>query len=860
MSPEISRRSFLAGSASVGAAVALGGPAARAAARAGSSPDRRAADLVAQLTLEEKIGLVHGVPSPTYIGYVPGVERLGIPALLLTDGPAGIRTPKPTSGPSTAFPAPIALAAAFDPELARRVGVAFGSEAKAKAQNVVFAPIVNLARVPEGGRLFEAFGEDPVLTTAMGVAVIEGIQSMGVIATVKHWIANDQEDDRHLVSADVDERTLREVYLPPFAAAVGRGRVGAVMAANNAVNGKYNAQSAPLLRDLLKGELGFAGFVCSDYAATHDPVRAAMGGLDLDLPDDHNFGPPLLQAVTDGRVPMAVLDDKVHRLLRTMIEFGIYDGGGTSARGGPGAANTPEHAALAQEVAERGTVLLTNTPVDGAPVLPLDPSASLAIAVVGPFAATPRIGGDGSSHVVPVASVSPVDAIGARFAAAQVSTAVGAYASYVAVPTTVLHPPGDDTQHGLLGQYFANPDFAGSPAYTTIDPGITKSWNTAGPGQGLPTENFSVRWTGTITPTVSGRHTFATRSDDGSTVWVGGTLVVDNSGEHDVRQRSGVIDLDAGRAYDLRVDYVQRTFRASVSLQWILPADALIAEAADTAGAADLAVVCVSDLESEGIDRENLELPGQQDELIAAVAARNRRTVVVSNAGGPVTMPWLGDVAAVVQAWYAGQQDGAALARVLAGDVDASGRLPVTFGRREADYPARRPQQYPGVTVRGPHQPDVTFSERYSEGRLIGYRHFDARGIEPLFCFGHGLSYTSFAYRDAHVRVTGSGASTTVHVAVAVLNTGARAGDEVVQLYVGIPGDAADQPRQVLRGFRRVHLAAGDRRMVHLALGFAELASWDPQGHRWVLVPGEYVVRVGASSRDIRTEHAVALG
>ena len=304
--------------------------------RAEVSADHRAAALVAQMTLEEKISMVHGMPSASYVGYVPGIARLNVPALLLTDGPAGIRTPKQTNGPSTAFPAPIALAACFDVELANRVGRALGSEAKAKGQNVVFAPIVNLARVPEGGRLFEGFGEDPILTSAMGVEVIDGIQSMGVIATVKHWICNDQEDDRHLVSATVYERTLREVYLPPFVAAIKKARVGSVMAANNKTNGKYNAQNGPLLRELLKEELGFAGFVCSDYAATHDTVPAALAGLDLDLPTDLYFGAPLQAAIEAGTVPMSVLDDKVHRLLRTMIVFGIFDGNGTSGRGGPG--------------------------------------------------------------------------------------------------------------------------------------------------------------------------------------------------------------------------------------------------------------------------------------------------------------------------------------------------------------------------------------------------------------------------------------------------------------------------------------------------------------------------------------------
>lgn len=851
---KINRRSLLAAGAIAGATGVLAGPVtarAGAAARdatAGGSADDRAAALVARMTLDEKIAMVHGTPSDTYIGWVPGIERLGIPDLLLTDGPAGIRTPKQTSGPSTAFPAPIALAASFDGDLARRVGAAMGREAKAKRQNVVFAPIVNLARVPVGGRLFEGFGEDPVLAGVMGREVVLGIQSLGVVATIKHWICNDQEDNRHIVSAEVDEATLREVYLPPFEAAIRDGGAGAVMAANNGVDGAYNAQSAPLLRDLLKSELGFRGFVCSDYAATHDTVLAALGGLDLDLPDADKFGAPLADAVRDGTVGVAALDDKVRRILRTVIDLGILDGGGTSARGGPGAANTPEHAALARQVAERGAVLLKNDPVGDAPLLPLDPGRSLRIAAVGPYAATPRIGGNGSSHVVPVASVSPVDGIAARFPHATVRTAPGAYADFDTVPTSVLRTP--DGAAGLRGEYFDNPDLAGDPALTRTDPTVSQNWGENGPGHGLPARNFSVRWTGTLTPAASGRHTLATRSDDGSRVYLDGALVVDNSGEHGVRRRWTTVTLRAGRPYELRVEYVQRTFRARIILQWIPPAERLVADAVATAADADVALVFVSDLESEGLDRQDLALPGRQDDLVAAVAAANPRTVVVCNAGGPVRMPWRSDVPAVLAAWYAGQQDGEALARLLAGDVSPAGRLPVTFGRREADYPARTARQYPGVPATGDHQPDLDFEESYREGDLIGYRHFDARGIEPMFCFGHGLSYTTFEYR----RMAVGARHGKVWVEVTVRNTGDRPGDEVVQLYVGRP-----RGTRMLRAFRRVHLDPGRQAAVRFALGTRDFARWDRHRHAWRVPPGRHDLLVGASSRDIRFHRRIHL-
>ncbi|MDQ2755475.1 MAG: glycoside hydrolase family 3 C-terminal domain-containing protein [Actinomycetota bacterium] len=856
MSAHLTRRGLLV--AGVGAAavpLTVGSPGS-----AISSADSRARALVRQLTLDEKIALVHGGPSDVDVGFVPGLPRLGIPDLRLTDGPAGVRQPKTTDGPSTAFPAPIALASTFDDGLARRLGSALGSEAKAKGQNVLFAPIVNLARVPEGGRLFEGFGEDPMLTGAIGREVVLGIQSMGVVATVKHWLANDQEDSRHQVSVDLDERTLREVYLASFVEAVLGGRASAVMAANNGVAGAYNGQSAALLHDLLKVELGFLGFVCSDYSATHDTVLAALAGLDLDLPDDQWFGAPLRRAVVDGTVPVAVLDDKVERLLRTVIALGILDGGGTSARGGPGEVNTRAHADLAQEVAERGAVLLRNEQVGGLPLLPLSPQVIRSIAVVGPYAANPRIGGDGSSHISPLTSVSPVDGIAAHFPGATVRSAPGAVAEATPVPSTVMLPPGGGPTHGLLGAYFANETHSGTPVFTRVDGLIGRIWGKDGPGHGIPAEGFSVRWTGTLTARTTGTHTFSTRSDDDSWVWVGGALVVDNGGEHGLRVSSGQVQLVAGRRYTLRVDYVQRTFRAGLSFSWLEPVDTLVRAAARLAASCEVAVVVVGDVETEGSDRESLALPGQQDQLIAAVAAVNPRTVVVSQSGGPVLMPWLASVPAVLQLWYGGQQVGDALARLLAGEVSPAGRLPVTFCRQASDYPARTPSQYPGVAATGSHQQGLDLEEHYDEGLLVGYRYLDAQHTEPMFPFGHGLAYTTFAYGPVSVTVSGSAPdpALSVRVSVPVTNSGNRTGEEVVQVYVARVRDLGAPPK-VLRAYRRRAIPPGTRQVVRITLGRKDFARWDVASHAWVVPPGPYDVIVGASSRDIRGTARITL-
>lgn len=559
-------------------------------------------------------------------------------------------------------------------------------------------------------------------------------------------------------------------------------------------------------------------------------------------------------------MPVAVLDDKVERVLRTVIALGILDGGGTSTRGGAGEVNTPAHADLAQEVAERGAVLLRNELVGGLPLLPFSPQVTRSIAVIGPYAAIPRIGGDGSSHVSPLTAVSPVDGIAAHFPGATVRTAPGAVAEAGVVPPEVLLPPGGGSTHGLLAAYFANENHSGTAVFTRVDGVVGRTWGTNGPGHGIPAEGFSVRWTGTLTARTTGTHTISTRSDDDSWVWVGGSLVVDNGGEHGLRVRSGQVHLLAGRRYTLRVDYVQRTFRASLSFRWLEPADSLVRAAARLAANCDVAVVVVGDVETEGSDRESLALPGQQDQLIAAVAAANPRTVVVSQSGGPVLMPWLASVPAVLQLWYGGQQVGAALARLLAGEVSPAGRLPVTFARQASDYPARTPSQYPGVPATGSHQEGLDLEEHYDEGLLVGYRYLDAQHTEPVFPFGHGLAYTTFTYGGVLASVSGAAAdpSLRVQVSVPVTNSGDRAGEEVVQVYVARVGDPGAPPK-VLRAYRRIAIQPGARQVVRITLGSKDFAQWDVASHAWVVRPGTYDVIVGASSRDLRGTARVTL-
>lgn len=696
------------------------------------------AELVRSLTREEKLRLVHGAVDPDgeATGYVPGVERLGIPPLKLVDGPMGIRT---NAQPATAFPASISLAASFDPDLARSFGTALAREAQAYGQDVVLAPGVNLVRVPHCGRSFEYFSEDPVVAGEFAASVVDGVQSEGVVAAAKHYVANNQERNRCGVSAEVDERTLRELYLRPFRRAVEAG-TGSIMTAYNRVGGTYASDNRRLVTEILKGEWGFEGFVVSDWHGTGSTVGAANGGLDLEMPgvpatelfegasadgfDPESFEPPdgipdisrgglfadpLDEAIDRGAVPEERLDDMVERVLGTMGRFGLLDG---TARD-DGAIDTPAHRALAERIAVRGTVLLEN---DGA--LPLPDDANVAL--IGPNVHEAKLGGGGSSEITPFRRTSPREGIESR---ADGAVEVARGVPEIAEPSLFDELPFD-----------------------------------VGDGDGSPGEIEPI-------PTVN--------------------------------------------------------------------------DAVATAERADVAVVFVRDAATEGRDRERLALPGGQDGLVDAVAEVADRTVVVVASSGPVELPWHDAVDAVLETWYPGQAHGRAIASVLYGDEDPSGRLPVTFAP-EADYPATDPRQYPGVDGEA----------HYEEGLFIGYRHFDSAGIEPTYPFGHGESYATFEY----------GTATTVDertVRVSVRNVGDRPGREVVQAYVRPPRrDGITRPARELAGFEPIHLEAGGTRDVEITLDERAVGRYDVEDG-WTVDPGTYTVEVGRSVGDVRTTSTI---
>ncbi len=817
--------------------------------------DERVADLVGRMTLEEKISLLGG--DRTGFATVP-IERLGIPAMTMTDGPVGVRWEK-----STAFPAGVAMAASWDPDLVSRIGAAIGREAKAHGRDVLLGPCLNIHRVPQGGRNFESFGEDPYLASRMAVAYVRGVQGEGVIATPKHFAVNNQETERMSVDVRVDERALNEIYLPAFKAAVQEGGAWAVMAAYNKLNGFWCSENPRLLADILKRDWAFKGLLMSDWGAVHSAVATSNAGCDLEMPRaEYMNAQQLLPAVKRGDVEAAIIDDKVRRLLRAMIVVGVLDRNGRPAPGG--ALDTPAHRALAREAAIDSTVLLKN---DGK-LLPLDAARLKSVAVIGPNATIARTGGGGSSRVTPFYSVSPIEGIRTRVGSStQIVYAAGC--GMRGDPTTlepgVLTPPGAGRGvHGLFGEYFDNPDLQGMPVAFRIDERMEMALGRQPAAEeiallpaGIKPQNFSVRWAGTLTPEKSGEYEFSARADDGVRLFVGGTLLIDGWTQMPRAGKQATIRLEANHRYPIRIEYVQRTGAASLRIGW-RPADSeLLREAVAAARGADVALVFAglsAAYESEGSDRETLTLPPNQEQLIQAVAAANPRTVVVLNSGAPVVMEsWIDRVPAALEAWYPGQEAGNAVAALLFGDRAPSGKLAATFLKRWEDSPAYG------------HFPGQNGVVDYAEGVFVGYRHVDRANIEPRFPFGHGLSYTTFAYRNLRVTpgvaatapaVVGSGLQAgtlpAITVTFDVANTGSREGAEVAQVYIGAARASVPRPVKELKAFRKVMLKPGERRVVTVTLDRLALAFYDATRHDWVVEPGTFDVLVGSSSRDIR--------
>ncbi|WP_225821107.1 beta-glucosidase family protein [Streptomyces naphthomycinicus] len=805
------------------------------------TPAERARETVVEaalgtLDLDAKARLLAGQDTWT----LPALPEIGLGSLVMSDGPIGVRGVRWTADdPSVALPSPTALAATWDPELARRAGVLLAQEARRKGVHVLLAPTVNLHRSPLGGRHFECYSEDPYLTGAIGTGYVRGVQSGGVGTTVKHFVANDAETDRFTVNNLVSARALRELYLAPFEAIVADARPWGIMTAYNTVNGTTMTEHHHLVNEVLRGEWGFDGFNVSDWMAARDTVKAADGGLDVAMPGPRTvYGPALAQAVRDGRVAEETVDAAVRRVLRLAARAGVLAGAD------PAVAEPPapvDGEALAREVARRSFVLVRNEHA----ALPLRPGGTVAL--IGAAARDARVLGGGSATVFPARIVSPLDGLTAALPEGTLTYVVGAD------PST--EPAVADRGFALRA---VCRDAVGEIIGSRSAPGGLIQWMGTDLPEGVTHDTLhTIELTGTFTPRESGPHTFGIKGTGAFALTVAGTTYFDDTqvpGKEDPfeaffgapvpRARAELI---AGEPVDVSLTHVVR-LPDDIPMEVVAfalahsgprrDADELIAEAAEAARDADTAVVVVATtdrVESEGFDRADLRLPGRQDDLVRAVAAANPNTVVVVNSGSPVELPWRDEVAAVLLTWFPGQEGGAALADVLTGAHEPGGRLPTTWGSL-ADAP---------VTQVVPVDGELP----YREDLFIGYRAWERAGRTPAYPFGHGLGYTDWAYESLDTDGT--------TVRVRLRNTGGRPGREVVQLYVAPAGPGPERPARRLAGFASLEAGPGESAEVTVELPRRAFEVWDETAGAWMCVKGSYEIAAGRSIADRRLTAAI---
>ena len=807
------------------------------------SIDARVNDLLHRMTLQEKIKLLGGTGFTTQ-----PIKRLGIPPMKMCDGPLGSRMKITQNGVeggglATNFSAPIAMAATWDDSLIQVVGKAIGAETRAKGFDVILAPCINIARVPVGGRTFEAFGEDPFLVSRMTVAYVKGVQSQRVVATTKHYVANNQEKYRTRASSNVSERALREIYFPAFKAAVQQANTRAIMASYNKINGDYACANHYLLTDVLKNDWGFSGLVMSDWGAVHSTVKTANAGLDLEMPRARFLNQKLLEAVKNGRVKEATIDRKVRRILRVEFEAGLFD---HPPKTYPTSVDTAAHDDLALKVAREAMVLLKNS----GHILPLDPNSLHSIAVIGPNAKEAIISAGGSAYLDSYKKISPLEGIREKVGnQIVVRYAPGTQLETGAlppIPAKFLFPPKRNHKgQGLLGQYFNNPNLNGKPVLTRIDSTVYFNWKGGSPAPAIHPNNFSVRWTGYYLPPKSGTFQIGVSSDDGFRLFVNGKLFLEDWRDHGRELKAKSIQFEKGKKVALRLEYYEHRGGAAAQLgiSTITPGKEL-RDAVRLAKESDAVILCAGlnrNLEGEGHDRSTLDLPLEQEQLIRQVSAVNPKTIVVLNNGTPITMAhWIDDVPAVLDAWYTGQETGTALADIIFGDVSPSGKLPLTFPKSWEDCPVA--STYPGTEK----------ETDYKEGIYVGYRYYDHKNIPPLFPFGYGLSYTTFDYSDLKINPNTVRQTAAFNVSLSVKNSGKFTGDEIVQLYIHQNNPALDRPPKELKAFTRVHLAPGEMKRVTFQLRARDLSYFDPGKKAWVLQPDSYKILVGKSSRDIQ--------
>ena len=806
--------------------------------------------LLDQMSLAEQVSLLAG---RNMWNTVPN-DRIGLEKMRVSDGPGGVRGSKFDGPASMNVPCGTAIAASWDTALVRDIGELLGREVVAKGARVHLAPTINLHRTPVGGRNFECMSEDPYLTAITAREYVLGVQSQGVASCIKHFVGNDTEFERMTIDSQIDERTLREMYLLPFEHAVRDAQVMSIMTSYNRINGPYAADSTWLLRDVLRGEWKFDGMVVSDWFGLHSTVEGVVAGLDLEMPGPTlHRGDALVAAVERGDVSADLVRDCARNILNLMERTG-----GTGVPPGPEISRTDaDDMATLRRASSSAMVLLRNESIGGTPVLPLDMRGLTSIAVLGPNASRGMVQGGGSAHVTPTRVSHPLDAITDRLGSSvriEHSAGCNINKKLPELDARLLQNVSLD--------YYRDPAELDDANAVPAESGTTGVFRLLWAGDPLnrhePNFAFGARLAAQWTPDQTGEWAFGIESVAPVRVIIDGAVVLDNADVPAGGSFFGMgkpetvvtVDLEEGHAYSLVIEVRHTPTGAGLSgltIGAIPPENEnMMEEAVTLAATCDVSIVVVGtndDWESEGWDRDTIALPGEQDALIAEVAKVSKRTIVIVNAGSPVSMPWLDDVEAVIYAWFPGQEFGDALVDLLVGDVEPSGRLPVTLPRRLEDTPAFE------------HHPGRNGVAKYLEGRLIGYRWYDTVGREPLFPFGFGLGY-------ADVKIIDASKSGTHGVDVAVRNESDRAGVQVVQVYAhrkdraGLP---SDEPDQKLVGYARVKVAAKGTTMLHVDLDPDAYRMWDPETSAWAQWTGKVELRVGTSSRHIAHRIAITL-
>ncbi len=830
------------------------------------SDDERAKDLAARFTLEEKVAFVTGnkIEKQGVIGSV-GVPRLGVPNFKIEHGPFGFKgwyrggEPKEVG---TYFPVSSAQAATWDTELVEQINSAMGAEMKSSGGQANAGPAMNIIRDPRGGRSFEYFTEDPYLNGEIAVAYVKGLQSQKVMANLKHYACNNQEFNRHTVSVNVDERTLREIYLPGFRAAIQEGGAWSVMGAYNKINGVYCCEDPFILTEVLRNDWGFNGFVLSDWAGTHSTAASVNAGMDLEMPNEKWYGKRLLAAIKSGEVKEEQVTRMVENILRGMFWAEAFD---TTPTLDKTVLEKPEHLAVAREAAAKSIVLLKNE----GQILPLDAKKVKSVAVIGPNGEYGKhynggkfdiklLQGGGSASVTKgrKSMVTTFDALKAEAAANgfSVDYAPGCYAETGCGEITSQYLKSKDGKQGLTVSYYQGMKFDGEPRKSAVERKFTYMWRAALPipeagNKEGDSRRFAVAWEGTLTAPATRDYIFEARNMSGSAkIYINGELVASNEkGNRLDYYAQGVVPMRKGEKYEIRAEYIKTGGLADFRLGWDYENVKMMEEAVALAKKSDVVIMSVGlsgDMgETEAGDRNTLKLAPTQERLINEIAKVNKNVVVSIVAGSAIGVQnWIDSASAALMCWYPGQQGGNGLADVLFGRVNPSAKLPITFPESLSQYPD-------DFHSRGKEV-------EYKEGVFVGYRYFDKEQKTVLYPFGYGLSYTTFEYSDLKAKKIGENR---VEVSVKLTNSGKYDGTEIVQLYVGDSDASVPRPLKELKAFKKIELKKGKSQTVEFTLESDAFAFWSPATKDWTVESGEFTISVGGSSGNLPTKTKIIL-